>query len=352
MLLLSGGGNVQAKTEYQVLIPFISEHRLIIQSIILSMEKNTNLLYKVRLFGDCQDYNLGLWECPSFIFLVLGILNVAAMLGTYFIANRYTDQPEMVALIVIAISTFIFVLSQSITQGFDKLAQANKMKTEFVSIASHQLRTPLSAIRWTLNLIDDGRISNPTDMATYLTIVKENNERMIRLVNDLLDVSRIEMGRLTFFPKQTNIYVLIEKIVKASAPFAQANNVTLSLEAPETLPNVLTDPEKISITLQNLIDNAIKYTKEKGEVKVSLETDNKFVKIAIKDKGVGIPASQQKHIFKKFFRSDNVMKNQTIGTGLGLFIARSIVEGHRGKIWFESKEGEGTTFYLTLPIYK
>jgi len=318
----------------------------------LPTEKNNNLLYKFRLFKDCQDYNLSLWGCPGFIFLVLGIVNIVAMISTYFVANRYTDQPEIVALIVIAVSTFIFIISQSVTQGFDKLAQANKMKTEFVSIASHQLRTPLSAIRWTLNLINDGYLKNPTDISTYLAIVKENNERMIRLVNDLLDVSRIEMGRLAFFPKQTNIYVLVEKIVKASSPLAQANNVTLKMEAPETLPNVLTDPEKISIAIQNLIDNAIKYTKEKSEVKVSMETASKFVKIAIKDKGVGIPESQQKYIFKKFFRSDNVMKNQTMGTGLGLFIARSIVEGHKGKIWFESKEGEGTTFYLTLPIYK
>ncbi len=314
--------------------------------------KNNNFLYKIRLFKDCQDYNLSLWECPSFIFLVLGILNIVAMVSTYFIANRYTEQPEIVALIVIAISTFIFLLSHSITQGFDKLAQANKMKTEFVSIASHQLRTPLSAIRWTLNLINDGRISSPADMSTYLNLVKESNERMIRLVNDLLDVSRVEMGRMTFFPKQTNIYVLVEKIINASAPFAKANNVSLSMEAPETLPNVLTDPEKISITIQNLVDNAIKYTQEKSEVKVSLEADSKFVKISVKDKGVGIPQSQQKHIFKKFFRSDNIMKNQTIGTGLGLFIARSIVEGNKGKIWFESKEGEGTTFFFTLPIYK
>lgn len=316
------------------------------------MEGKNNLLYKLHLFKDCQDYNLSLWECPSFIFLILGLLNITAMVSTYFIANRYTDQPEIVALIVIAISTFIFVLSHSITQGFDKLAQANKMKTEFVSIASHQLRTPLSAIRWTLNLITDGRISNPTDMATYVALIKENNERMIRLVNDLLDVSRVEMGRMIFSPKQTNIYVLVEKIVKASGPFAQANNVTLLMEAPETLPNVLTDPEKISITIQNLVDNAIKYTKEKGEVKVLMEADGKFVTVAIQDKGVGIPALQQKHIFKKFFRSDNVMKNQTVGTGLGLFIARSIVEGNKGKIWFESKEGEGTTFFFTLPIYK
>ena len=311
-----------------------------------------NVLYKLNLFKDCQEYNLGLWACPSFIFLVLGILNIVAMLSTYFIANRYTDQPEIVALIVIIVSAVFFILSHTITQGFDKLAQANKMKTEFVSIASHQLRTPLSGIRWTLNLLNDGRVKDPADVADYIEMIKESNERMIRLVNDLLDVSRIEMGKMVFMPKQTNIYVLVQKIVNSSVPFAQASNITLSLEAPETLPNILVDPEKISIVVQNLVDNAIKYIKGKGEVRVSMDTNEKFVKLSVKDSGVGIPQIQQKHIFKKFFRSDNVMKNQTAGTGLGLFIARSIVETNGGKIWFESKEGEGTTFFITLPIYK
>ncbi len=310
------------------------------------------LFAKLNLFKECQEYNLGLWECPSFIFMVLGLVNIVAMLGTYFIANRYTDQPEIVALIVIGVSAFIFILSHSVTQGFDKLAQANKMKTEFVSIASHQLRTPLAGIRWTLNLLNDGRMNNPADTATCLGLVKENTERMIKLVNDLLDVSRIEMGKMTFMPRQTNLYVLAQKIINGSLRFAQANNIELKLEASETLPNVFTDPDKITMVIQNLIDNAIKYTKGKGEVKTTMEATDGLVKVAIKDTGVGIPRSQQKHIFQKFFRSDNIMKHQTVGTGLGLFIARSVIEESKGKIWFESEEGKGTTFYLTLPAYK
>lgn len=307
---------------------------------------------KLHLFRECLEYNLGYWQCPSFIFAVMGLINIAVMVSTYLIANRYTDQPEIVAILVIAVTAIIFIISHVVTQGFDKLAQANKMKTEFVSVASHQLRTPLSATRWILNLLNEGRGQKPEDLASYLDLIKESNERMIKLVNDLLDVSRIEMGRVIFNPCQTDIYILIQKIVNNFSVYAKANNVTISLEASETLPNVYTDPEKISLVIQNLVDNAIKYIKGKGEIKISLESNAKFVKVTIRDTGVGIPASQQKFIFQKFFRSDNIMKHQTVGTGLGLFIAKSVVEESKGKIWFESQEGQGTTFYFTLPIYK
>lgn len=307
---------------------------------------------KFNLFKECTEYNLGLWECPSFIFLIMGIINIIVMISTYTVASRYATEPETVALLVIAISAIIFVISHSVTEGFNKLAQANKMKTEFVSIASHQLRTPLSAMRWTLNLADEDWPKRQNEMPSYLTIMKENNERMIRLTNDLLDVSRIEMGRLVLIPRQTNIYVLTQKISANLSAFAKARNVDISLDAPETLPNVFVDSEKISLVIQNLIDNAIKYIKGKGEIKIIMESEKKCVKIIIKDNGVGIPISQQKHIFQKFFRSDNIMKHQTVGTGLGLFIAKSIIEESKGKIWFESKEGDGTTFFLTLPAYK
>lgn len=319
---------------------------------MLTNKTGVKIFNQLRLFKDCRDYHLGLWECPSFIFLMLGVLNIVMMTGTYFIANRYTNQPEIVAILVIIVSAFIFILAHAVTQGFDKLAQANKMKTEFVSIASHQLRTPLAAIRWSLNLMNDQRAKTAEKTADYLNLIKENNERMIRLVNDLLDVSRIDMGRMILFPRQTNIYILTQKIVNASSLFAQASNIILSLEAPANLPNIMADPEKISVVIQNLIDNAIKYTPSKGEIKIAMTADKKLVKIAVRDTGVGIPEDQQKYIFKKFFRSDNAMRNQTVGTGLGLFIARSIVKESQGKIWFESKEGQGTTFFFTLPIYK
>lgn len=306
---------------------------------------------KLNLFRECREYNLSIWQCPSFIFFVLGLINIVAMLGTYFIANRFTNQPEFVALIVIGVSLFIFLLSHSVTDGFDKLAQANKMKTEFVSIASHQLRTPLSGIRWSLNLLKEGHCA-ATENIAMIDLIKENTERMIKLVSDLLDVSRIETGKSIFLPCQTNLFILAQKVVQGLTLFARANNVSLQLDAPATLPNVFTDPEKISLAIQNLVENAIKYIKRQGEVKITLAQEGKFIKVTISDTGVGIPKVQQKHIFQKFFRSDNIMKHQTIGTGLGLFITKAIIEQSKGKIWFTSEEGKGTTFYFTLPIYK
>lgn len=324
--------------------------RLYIWYNSLKMEARV-LFEKLNLFNECRDYNLSIWQCPSFVFFILGIVNIVAMIGTYLIANRFTEEPEFVALIVIGVSLFIFLLSHSVTDGFDKLAQANKMKTEFVSIASHQLRTPLSGIRWSLNLLKDGH-STTADSTTLVDLIKENTDRMIKLVSDLLDVSRIETGKNIFMPCQTNIFVMAQKVVQSLELFAKANNVSLTLDAPTTLPNVFTDPDKISLVIQNLTENAIKYTKGKGEVKITLSQDGRFIKTTISDTGVGIPKFQQKHIFQKFFRSDNVLKHQTVGTGLGLFIARAVVEQSKGKIWFESEEGKGTTFYFTLPIYK
>ncbi|HRY52823.1 MAG TPA: HAMP domain-containing sensor histidine kinase [Candidatus Portnoybacteria bacterium] len=310
-----------------------------------------SILAKLNLFQECREYNLSIWQCPSFVFFILGIVNIIVMIGTYFIASNYTDQPELAALVVIGVSIFIFIISQSVTDGFDKLAQANKMKTEFVSIASHQLRTPLAGMRWSLNLLKEGKCS-PADSATFIDLLKENTDRMIKLVNDLLNVSRIEMGKNTFIPQQTNIYVLAQKVINGSSLFAQSNSISLKIDAPETLPNVRTDPDKISLVMQNLIENAIKYTRGQGEIITTLQASDGFVQIAIKDSGVGIPKAQQRHIFQKFFRSDNAMKNQTVGTGLGLFIAKAIVEQSGGKIWFVSEEGRGTTFFFTLPVYK
>jgi len=304
-----------------------------------------------KIFKECREFNLGPWQCPTFVFFVLGMINIAAMIATYLIAKYYTE-PEFVALIVIGVATFFFLISYSVTQGFDQLAKANKMKTEFVSIASHQLRTPLSAMRWTINLLEDNRVGEMgEEQKKYLALVKEGNERMIKLVNDLLDVSRIEMGRVLLQPGQTNLYVLIEKMVKDLSAVAQAGSIAIKLEAAETLPNVYADPSKISMVIQNLIDNAIKYSRGRGEINIKAEKEGKFVKVAVRDQGVGIPENQQKQIFQKFFRSDNTLKNQTSGTGLGLFIAKSVVEESKGKIWFESKANEGTTFFFTLPIY-
>jgi signal transduction histidine kinase len=227
------------------------------------------------------------------------------------------------------------------------------MKTEFIRIASHQLRTPLSSMRWANDLLKRGSIGRPTEeQKEYLDIIETGNQRMLKLINDLLDVSKIEMGNMTFDFKPVDIRAVAREVVQDLMLLATANNTALRLEAETDLPLVLSDGEKIKMVFSNLIDNAIKYTKGQGEVMVGMGKSGDYVQVFVRDNGVGIPKAQQKNIFQKFFRSDNALKHQTVGTGLGLFIVKSIIEANKGNTWFESEENKGSTFYFRIPIAK
>lgn len=225
-----------------------------------------------------------------------------------------------------------------------------KMKTEFVSVAAHQLRTPLSAIKWTIRMILDGDVGEINEeQRELLEQTYISNERMIRLINDLLDVSRIEEGRLLYDQKDARIEDVLESVIEASQEMLRNKNMVLEVNKKET-PKVKIDKEKIGVVIQNLLENAIKYTEQGGKIKITLDNDEKNVIFKIEDSGVGIPKSQQDRIFTKFFRAENVTRMETNGTGLGLYTTKNIVQAHKGQIWFESEENKGTTFYFTIPI--
>jgi signal transduction histidine kinase len=227
-----------------------------------------------------------------------------------------------------------------------------KLKTEFVSVAAHQLRTPLSAIKWTLRMILDGEVGEITDeQREFLEKTYEANERMILLINDLLNVAKIEEGRYFYRAYLTDLEPIVKSMVDYYQEEAKRKSITLKLvKMSDYFPRVMIDPEKIKLAIQNLLDNALHYTQKGGSVTVTLIHGDKDVLCAIKDSGVGIPKSQQSRVFTKFFRAENVIRMQTEGSGLGLFITKNIIEAHNGKIWFESEEGKGTTFYFSLPI--
>lgn len=307
---------------------------------------------KLTFFKECSQYNISLWQCPSFLFFILGGLNIAAMISTYFISNFYTDEPEVTALLTIIVSAVLLVIGSTIVRGFDRLLETNKMKTEFIRIASHQLRTPLSSLRWSLDLLMR-RDSNPSEeQMEYLNIIKESNVRMLKLINDLLDVTKIEMGNIGLNIKPLDAGLLLSTVLKELEPLAKASNIHLESDLSGELPPIFADIDKIKIAFSNVIENAIKYTSGGGKVVVNAARNGDFIEISVKDNGVGIPANQQKNIFQKFFRSDNAIKHQTVGSGLGLFIVKAIMDAHHGRIWFKSEEGKGSTFYLRIPIAK
>ena len=229
----------------------------------------------------------------------------------------------------------------------------DKTKSEFVSIAAHQLRTPLSAIKWIFGMMAEGDWGKVSDQQKeYLQKGYISSERLIKIVNDLLNVSRIEEGRFIKKPSFTDLSKLISVLYDQHQGLAAGRHIKLVYEKPAAkLPDVYIDEEQIKLAVENLIQNAINYTPENGTVTISLKEnkEDKDVEIMVKDSGIGIPPEQQQRIFTKFFRSTNAIRVQTSGSGMGLFVTKNIIESHNGKVWFESQEGKGTTFHITLP---
>jgi signal transduction histidine kinase len=304
-----------------------------------------------NILAECKKYGLPLWQCPHFLFLVMGIIIITSTLVAYAIGNRYIEDPQVVALVVLLIAAILFTIVVIITRSFERLAEANRMKSEFISVVSHQLRSPLSNSRWAIELLISGRVSEVSKkQLEYFKILKENSARMRELISDLLIVSRIETAKLPLKKKEISLEDLIRKIIEELEVFSKASNVKVELRVKENLPKVLADPSQIRLVVENLLDNAIRYIKERGRVEIKLDKIDKHCRFEIKDTGVGIPKNDQKYIFQKFFRSENIMKYQTQGSGLGLYIAKSIIEKSGGKVGFKSQEGIGSTFWFTLPI--
>ncbi|MCX6760932.1 MAG: HAMP domain-containing sensor histidine kinase [Candidatus Nealsonbacteria bacterium] len=310
-----------------------------------------NIFEQLNLPAQCRKYGLALWECPQFLFLIMGLVIMLSILASYAIGIKYVDDPYMVALMVIGVALILFILTYVITRSFERLAEANRMKSEFVSIVSHQLRAPLSNLKWTIDLLLSEKIDLEKEKGVeYLKILEENTQRMGDLISDLLTVSRIEQGKFFARNKSVSLKEMIEEVINEMSIFCKANDVRVIFEPEEGPSQISIDPSQIKIVITNLLDNAIRYINDNGKIEMKLKKDGKNLYFEIKDNGVGIPEGDQNLIFQKFFRSRNALKKQTNGSGLGLYIAKSIIEKARGRIDFKSQEGSGSTFWFTLPI--
>jgi len=310
------------------------------------------IFVQLNIPAQCKKYGLSLWQCPQFLFLIMGIIIIGATLTSYVIGNRYIEEPMMVALIVLILTVVLFIIAFVIIQGFERLAEANRMKSEFISVVSHQLRSPLSNLRWATELLMSGRLGKIEEKQTeFFKILKENSGRMQELISDLLTVSRIETANFSPRKKELSLIELIKEVIKEFETFARSSNIKVDFEFQENLPKVFVDFSQIKLVIENLLDNAIRYIKKGGEVKIKTERKDKKIYFEIKDTGVGIPKEDQKYIFQKFFRAKNAVRYQTQGSGLGLYITKAIIEKSGGKIGFKSEEKKGSTFWFTLPIF-
>jgi PAS domain S-box-containing protein len=229
--------------------------------------------------------------------------------------------------------------------------EVDRVKTEFVSLASHQLRTPLTAINWFAEMLLDGDAGKLTKkQIEYVKEVHVGNKRMVELVNALLNTSRLDLGTFLIEPVATNLALMSKDVIKEMHSMIKTKKIDLHEDYQEGLPLINVDPKLMRIIFQNYISNAIKYTPEKGRVDVHVGVEADKMRIAVKDTGYGVPESQKEKIFDRLFRADNVRNKDTEGTGLGLYIVKSIMDQSGGKAWFESVENKGSTFYAEIPL--
>jgi signal transduction histidine kinase len=227
--------------------------------------------------------------------------------------------------------------------------KAEKVKSDFVSFVTHQLRTPLSGIKWMLELATDG-IDDPTEIRSYVQDARASTDRLIRLVNDLLDISRLERGKLQITRQAVDVAALTKDAIDEIAPLINEKRQNLSVQIADDLPRVFADSQLLRQAILNLTANAMKYTAPEGNIRIAASGAGNELRWEIVDTGIGIPKSDLGKLFEKFYRAENALAVETEGTGLGLYLVRLIVEQFGGSVWCTSEEGVGSTFGFTLPL--
>jgi PAS domain S-box-containing protein len=238
----------------------------------------------------------------------------------------------------------------TILRDITKEVEADRAKSEFISTVSHELRTPMTAIKGYTDLIYGGAVGPLNDnQKHFLSVIKNNTDRLIALINDLLDISRIETGRVRFEPAPVKLGEIVADVVEAMAAHAEEQGLALTYEVDAGLPEVMGDRDRLYQVLTNLVGNAINYTPE-GSVTVEVNNVGIAVQISVRDTGIGIKAEDIGRIFDRFYRADDPIVQEASGTGLGLPIVKMFVEMHGGRVWVDSEKGKGSSFTFILPV--
>ncbi len=273
--------------------------------------------------------------------------------GTKFPVSFTTTPIKIEGKIVGAIEVF---------RDATKEKEIDHAKSEFVSLASHQLRTPLSTIGWYTEMLMAGDAGSVNDeQKGYLEEIYHGNRRMVELVNALLNVSRIELGTFMLTPEPVNFVELTKSVIAEVHPQVIRNGLNIKENYEENLPLIPADSKLTRIILQNLVTNAVKYTPSEGTITVSLSSvlgqqinhgnaNEKYLLITVSDTGYGIPNKEKDKIFTKLYRAENVREKETDGSGLGLYLVKSVLAACGGEVWFDSEENKGTTFYVIIPL--
>lgn len=306
------------------------------------------LIVKTFLEANLEDrlIDIGIF---SFVF-ILGVLLVRSVLEE----TRQKDKQEALALQLQNLASHLQekVASQTreLRERNERLETLSKQKDEFLTLIAHRLRTPLTAIKWIGQLFTKGSFGRVSkEQKGYVEKLNEVTEKLIELVDDILNVIRIEEGKYGFTFRPTDVALMIRLVIEPNRIIATGKGVEM-VEDIENVALLPADEEKLAVAFENILNNAVKYTPPKGRILISLAEKDKKAVLEIGDTGIGIPEKDKARIFSKFFRGKNAFQKEAEGTGLGLYIARNIIRAHGGDITFVSEEGKGATFTITLPL--
>jgi two-component system sensor histidine kinase VicK len=360
--------NFEAKVER-------SEFRNIILSLedaLIVYDKNFQILFfnsaAEKLFNLRADMVLGSRIQPQDVGdpnkkLLTQVL-FPSLVPNFVIRSKVGEYPQVVdisftdPMLELRVMTSVVADEKGTLLGFMKIIRDRtkevsliRSKNEFITTASHQLRTPINEIKWAIESLSGGK-DLTAENQLLLQNIGNSAEKLLNLVEDLLNVSKIEEGKVGYSFKSVDLIEFLSGILAEALPQVRRAGLKLYFDRPnESLPQAIIDPQRLPLVVSNLLNNAVRYNVENGEiiVKVKKAEQGPFLEVSVSDTGIGIPPNEIDRLFAKFFRASNAAKTVTEGSGLGLYIAKSIVQAHGGQIWAESELNRGTTIHFTLP---
>lgn len=292
-----------------------------------------------------REYGVSIWRLPDFLLIIMAVLNILAMGFTYFWATKLMEDPREAVFLVAIESILILVITNVFIESDKKIINNQKIKKEFINIISHQIRSPVTIIKWNLEMITSSGVSAKQE--EYLKRISGATKKMEELVNDFINLSRLER-REKIELRQTKVEEVIKKTISSHANLAQIRDIKVELKINVEDDCVMADVPSIQIVFDNLLDNAIKYSDTKKKVVIEgKKEDDKFL-IKIRNTGVRISRKDYKNVFKKFYRTDEARKYSSTGSGLGLFICKTLLEKMHGEIWIDVSTKKEVIFCISL----
>lgn len=333
------------------------------------------ILSSINSHKDKKESIVRLFEVEHFIFSP--ILNQNGIIGMVFVGNRSNTSAltagdeELISILANQIGqslenarlfeqvfrsrqnleSKIQDRTKELASALEEVQKINKTKSEFISAVSHELRTPLTSIKGYASLLMTGKLGDiPKQVKERLEKINIHSDNLVKFINDLLDIARIESGRIELSLQKCDLSSLIENTHDLLTPQMKEKNIRWTSQADKNLPEIYADKSQIERVFINLIGNAVKFTPDGGTIGIAAQKINGEIIVKVSDTGIGIKEEDLPRIFNEFYRVENPINENVKGTGLGLTLAKKIIEAHQGKIWVTSKLNEGTTFHFTLPV--